>query len=121
GFLLHLTPPSQPLPVVVDDATPPSQPTTAQEATDTSNGYADIESSDSFVGFRPCSDSLITYFTLDPLNTTYSRMQTSAFGYEKPCQMHMEYAFDGIGISLILTFNQQLFRVDVESERCASV
>ncbi|RZC69041.1 hypothetical protein C5167_032151 [Papaver somniferum] len=109
GFLLHLTPPSQPLPVAVDDASLPSQPvtatstplscdsfqmycttaifngygricsgiagsghirfksirseidfknitennfawfyTTAQEATDTSNGYADVESSDSF-------------------------------------------------------------------------
>lgn len=59
------------------------------------------------------SDVLICDLTLQPLDTVSSRMQTSAFGKSKGLWKTLsegtwKEAFDGLGISLLLTSNPSI-------------
>ncbi|RVX21797.1 Peroxisomal adenine nucleotide carrier 1 [Vitis vinifera] len=59
------------------------------------------------------SDALICDLTLQPLDTASSRMQTSAFGKSKGLWKTLsegtwKEAFDGLGISLLLTANPSI-------------
>jgi hypothetical protein len=68
-----------------------------------------------------CLDVLISGSTLQPLDTASSRMQTSEFGKSKGLWKTLSEgtwgeAFDGLGISLLLTSNPS-----IQVLECASI